>query len=94
MKTRILFFATLRDRAGARSLEVDLPDGTTVATLKAVIARDYANLRESMNSVLIAINREYAFDEAIIPEAAEVAMFPPVSGGATRSIARPDRRSA
>ena len=30
---------------------------------------------------LITINREYAFDEAVIPPGAELAMFPPVSGG-------------
>jgi molybdopterin converting factor small subunit len=34
-----------------------------------------------MKSVLITIDREYAFDEAVIPPNAEMAMFPPVSGG-------------
>jgi molybdopterin converting factor small subunit len=34
-----------------------------------------------MKSVLITINREYAFDDAVIPIDAEMAMFPPVSGG-------------
>ena len=34
-----------------------------------------------MKSVLSTINREYAFDEAILPDGAELAMFPPVSGG-------------
>jgi molybdopterin converting factor small subunit len=42
---------------------------------------DYPNLKESLKSVLITINREYAFDEAVIPQHAEVGMFPPVSGG-------------
>ena len=30
---------------------------------------------------LITINREYAFDEAVVPTDAEIALFPPVSGG-------------
>jgi molybdopterin converting factor small subunit len=34
-----------------------------------------------MKSVLITINREYAFDEAVVPTDAEIALFPPVSGG-------------
>jgi molybdopterin synthase catalytic subunit len=34
-----------------------------------------------MPSTLIAINREFAFDEQTIPENAEIAIFPPVSGG-------------
>jgi molybdopterin converting factor small subunit len=34
-----------------------------------------------MASVLFTINREYAFDDALVPPNAEVALFPPVSGG-------------
>jgi molybdopterin converting factor small subunit len=30
---------------------------------------------------VISINREFAFDESVVPKSAEVAMFPPVSGG-------------
>ncbi len=80
-KIKVLLFATLRDRAGAKSLEMEIPDGTTVQGLKDQVARDYPNLKQSMETVLISINREYAFDEAVVPQNAEVAMFPPVSGG-------------
>ena len=78
---KLLFFATLRDRAGTKSLEMDIPSELTVQGLKDKISLEYPNLKESMKSVLITINREYAFDEALIPQSAEVAMFPPVSGG-------------
>ena len=78
---KLLFFATLRDRAGMRSMELDVPLDLTVQGLKDKISNEYPNLKESMQSVLITINREYAFDEAVIPQNAEVAMFPPVSGG-------------
>ncbi len=80
-RIKILFFATLRDRAGAKSLEIEIPEGTTVQGVKDQISRDFPNLKQSMESVLISINREYAFDEAVVPVNAEVAMFPPVSGG-------------
>ena len=80
-KVKVLFFATLRDLAGAKSLELDVPAEMTVQGLKDRLARDYPNLKQAMESVLVSINREYAFDEAILPEAAEIAMFPPVSGG-------------
>jgi len=80
-RIKILFFATLRDRAGAKSLEIDIPEGATVQGVKDQISRDFPNLKQSMESVLISINREYAFDEAVVPVNAEVAMFPPVSGG-------------
>ena len=78
---KLLFFATLRDRAGARSMELDIPADLTVEGLKEKISNEYPKLKDSMSSVLITINREYAFDEAVIPENAELAMFPPVSGG-------------
>jgi molybdopterin converting factor subunit 1 len=77
----ILFFATLRDRAGTRRMELEVPDGMTVQGLKDYVSQHYPNLQESMKSVLITINREYAFDDAVIPQGVEVAMFPPVSGG-------------
>ncbi len=80
-KIKVLFFATLRDRAGTRSMEMEIPSGLTVQGLKDTLSRTQPNLAESMKSVLITINREYAFDEAIIPEGVEVALFPPVSGG-------------
>jgi molybdopterin converting factor subunit 1 len=80
-RVKLLFFATLRDRAGAKSLELDIPADLTVQGLKDKISNEYPNLKDSMASVLITINREYAFDEAVIPQNAELAMFPPVSGG-------------
>lgn len=80
-RVKLLFFATLRDRAGTKSLELEIPGELTVQGLKDKISAEYPSLRESMSSVLITINREYAFDDAVIPPNAELAMFPPVSGG-------------
>ena len=80
-RIKLLFFATLRDRAGMRSMELDIPSDLTIQGLKDKITNEFPNLKDSMSSVLITINREYAFDDAIIPANAELAMFPPVSGG-------------
>ncbi len=80
-RVKLLFFATLRDRAGAKSMELDVPADLTIQGLKDQISDQYPNLRDAMSSVIITINREYAFDEAVIPQNAELAMFPPVSGG-------------
>jgi molybdopterin converting factor small subunit len=62
-------------------MELEIPADLTVQGLKDKISSEYPNLSESMSSVIITINREYAFDEAVIPPGAELAMFPPVSGG-------------
>jgi molybdopterin converting factor subunit 1 len=78
---KLLFFATIRDRAGVKSMELQIPENMTIKELRDKLSSDYPNLKESMKSVLISINREYAFDEAVVPQNAEIAMFPPVSGG-------------
>lgn len=78
---KLLFFATIRDRAGTKSLEIDVPADLTILGLKEKLSADYPELKDSLKSVLITINREYAFDEAIVPPNAEIALFPPVSGG-------------
>ncbi len=80
-KIKVLFFATLRDRAGTRNVEIGIPDGTSVGALKALIVELYPGLAQAVETALIAINREYADDDAVVPDGAEVALFPPVSGG-------------
>ena len=80
-KIKLLFFATIRDRAGTKSIEMDIPADMTIQGLKEKLSIDHPNLKDSLKSVLITINREYAFDETIVPPGAEIGMFPPVSGG-------------
>jgi molybdopterin converting factor subunit 1 len=80
-RIKILFFATLRDRAGTKSVDLEVPAETTVQSLKNLVVDEYPGLKETMGTVVISINREFAFDESVVPENAEVAMFPPVSGG-------------
>ncbi len=77
----VLFFATLRDKAGMRSTELDLPPGSTILELKTTLAAKYPNLNGLMEHCLASINHEYRFDESEIEGNAEVAFFPPVSGG-------------
>ena len=76
-----LFFATLRDRVGVRSVELQIPPQTNVADFKTLLIGKFPGLAGLMNHALISINHEYIFDEAIIPPNAEIALFPPVSGG-------------
>ncbi|CAG1013696.1 Molybdopterin synthase sulfur carrier subunit [Anaerolineales bacterium] len=80
-RIKILFFATLRERAGVKSLELDIPSDMTVEGLKEKLSTDYPNLKASMHAVILTVNREYSFEEAVIPPNAEIGLFPPVSGG-------------
>jgi molybdopterin converting factor subunit 1 len=80
-KINILLFATLRDYVGAKTVEIDITTGMTVADLKAELVKKYPKLAQIKESMMAAINREYAADEQILPVNGEIAFFPPVSGG-------------
>jgi len=78
---KVLFFANLREKAGEKEVVLELLDDLRVAEFKKVVAETYPALGENMSTVLVSVNKEYAFDEDVIPEGAEIALFPPVSGG-------------
>jgi len=81
MNTTILFFATLKELAGQKSMSLELPSDARVRDLKDRLAAEIPALKPHLGSVLVSINQEYAFDSDSIPDGAEIALFPPVSGG-------------
>lgn len=82
MNIRVLLFATLKDRAGQERLSLDLGAGATVADLKARLAEAVPSLVPALPTALVSINHEFAFAEDPVHDGDEVALFPPVSGGA------------
>jgi molybdopterin converting factor subunit 1 len=77
----VLFFATIRSLIGKKRLEIEVPEGTTVAELKTLLGRQYPEADQALSTMLAAVNREFSSDETEIPAEAEVAFFPHVSGG-------------
>jgi MoaE-MoaD fusion protein len=80
---RVRLFAVLRERAGTDAVEVELPDGATVSdALSALGTR--AGLAEVLPRlpVRMAVNREYADEGTRLEPGDELALIPPVSGGA------------
>ena len=78
----VQLFAGAREMVGTASIEVELPTGATVADLREVLKRDLSpHFAALVNRSRIAVNREFADDSAVVPEGAEVALIPPVSGG-------------
>lgn len=78
---RLLFFATLKERTGQSRVELSLPDGSTVADLKAQVVQRFPAISPLLSHTLISVNQKFAFDEDVVPDCSEVALFPPVSGG-------------
>ncbi|MDH7486356.1 MAG: molybdopterin converting factor subunit 1 [Anaerolineae bacterium] len=81
MKVTVKLFAWLRQRLGRPELELELPDGATVADLQARLQAGYPQLHLDDGDVLIAVNLRYAPPDRVLGEGDEVALIPPVGGG-------------
>ncbi|MDR3576320.1 MAG: molybdenum cofactor biosynthesis protein MoaE [Anaerolineaceae bacterium] len=86
IRINVLFFATLKDRAGTSRQTVELPAGATVADLKSKLIEHFPSIQPLIGHTLVSINQNFSFDEDKIPDGAEVALFPPVSGGSYPTI--------
>jgi MoaE-MoaD fusion protein len=82
MDFKVLLFANFRERVGEKQVQVSLPAGALVSDLRSKLVADYPVLDKLMDSALVAVNRQFAFDDEVLQDGAEVAIFPPVSGGA------------
>lgn len=78
----ILFFATLKDRAGQARTALALPEAATVTLLKSTLAEQFPALAPALPTALVSINHEFALPDDPLHDGDEVALFPPVSGGA------------
>ena len=79
MQVTVRLFAQLRERAGRSSVDVELPEGASVGDAIAALGDVASGL-----PVVMAVNREYADEGAVLSQGDELALIPPVSGGAER----------
>jgi MoaE-MoaD fusion protein len=82
MRVRVLFFGMLKDLAGKTSDLVDLQDGASVRDLLDRYEKQIPALRDSLPALAVAVNQQYASPGAKLKADDEVALLPPVSGGA------------
>ncbi len=82
----VRLFASYREAAGAGRLDLELPAGARVRDVIAEIARRHPLVAEGRR-VVIAKNREYVDLDEPLGDGDEVALIPPVSGGATEVAA-------
>jgi len=80
MQVSVRLFAALRERAGADVVELELPNGAVVRDVL-----DRLNGLVDGVPVVMAVNHEYADRDAALHAGDELALIPPVSGGAVGS---------
>jgi molybdopterin synthase catalytic subunit len=80
----VKLFAALREQRGAREVELELEDGSRVDAVWPALG-----LGDEPAGLVYAVNRSYAARDAVLVEGDEVALIPPVSGGAFRLSEEP-----
>jgi molybdopterin synthase sulfur carrier subunit len=83
MQVRVRYFASLREALGPEE-SVQLDSGTTVGALRAaLVARGgrYAEVLAPGRAVRCALGQRLCGEAEPLAEGAEVAFFPPVTGG-------------
>lgn len=83
MKVELRYFASLREALGTGET-VEVPDGLTLAGLRDwLVARGgrHAQALARPRPLRCALNQTLSQESAVVDEGAEVAFFPPVTGG-------------
>ena len=81
MNVKVVLFAKPRELVGKPDLQLALPDGATAADAWRTLSDQY-NLGPLPRAFRCAVNSEYARWEDRLSEGDELAVIPPVSGGA------------
>lgn len=77
----MLYFGIVRERLGCGEETMMLPDGACVADLLTILEGRHGSLEKGVDSLRIAVNREYVDSNYSLSDNDEVAVIPPVSGG-------------
>jgi molybdopterin synthase sulfur carrier subunit len=83
MKVLVRYFASLREALGTAEA-VDAPDGSTLLGLRDILAARsprHAEVLARGRAVRCALDQRLCGEDTVVTEGAEVAFFPPVTGG-------------
>ena len=85
MRVRVLFFGMLKDLAGKASDVIELQEGASIRDLLAHYEARIPRLKAALPSLAFAVNQQYAGPDTNLKSDDEIALLPPVSGGAEGS---------
>ncbi len=84
MTVNIVFFASLRETLGVKSVDLSIPEpskvSAVIAQLVAEHSPDWLEILTAEN-IRIAVNQDMINDDIVVSDGDEVAFFPPVTGG-------------
>jgi molybdopterin synthase catalytic subunit len=80
---RLKLFGALRDEAGGdREIALEVEDGLDVAGLRSLLAERWPAVERYGDRLAVSVNLEVAGPQVALSEGDEVALLPPVAGGA------------
>lgn len=81
MNVKVFVFAHLREMVGSGSIELELAEGATGEEVLRILETAYPKIKDHRQYLKLSMNGEYIDPETAIEQDAEIAVFPPVSGG-------------
>jgi molybdopterin synthase catalytic subunit len=82
MQIRVLFFAALHEQVGKREITVEVAAPATVGDISRELSERFPGLAGHMRSLMFAVNADYVTLDQALKDGDELALIPPVSGGA------------
>jgi molybdopterin converting factor subunit 1 len=86
MRVTVLYFAVFRERLGHADEVIELPDGQRVADAIDLLAARHAAIAALRGRFRVAVNAEFSGDDHVLRDGDEIALIPPVAGGAGRHV--------
>jgi len=84
MKIRVLYFAVFREKLGREDDVLSLPEGSHVRDAIAVLSGRHDGIAKLSGKFRVAVNEDFADDDRLLADGDELALIPPVAGGAER----------
>lgn len=82
VRVRVRLFATFREIVGTRQVTWSAEDGLTAGDLVDQLLAKYPRLAAHRRTMLVAVNESFASSDRPLQDGDDVALMPPVSGGA------------
>ena len=86
IRVKVLFFANIKEIIGKNYADLEVPEETTLQEFKRILIIEFPEIKSYINNLIYSINQSFAEDESVIPDGAEIAVFPPVSGGSDLTV--------